>query len=463
MPPDADPIALGGPGSASIAAQSGEGAARSAQSDEAAARTAQSDEAAARTTQPGEAEARGAHPHWVRRTVQFLTGQTISLFGSSLVQYAILWYLTLDTKSGVVLTAATVLGFLPQAIVSVFGGVWADRHDRKRLIIGADLVIALSTLALALAFLEGSGELWMVLLAMAIRSAATGVQQPAVGAVLPQIVPTTHLMRVNGINASIGSAMMLLSPAVAAALFAAFGLTAVLFVDVATAVIGVGLIAALAVPRLPRPTELVGYTEDLRAGLRYARNHHAVGWILVSFAVVFFLVVPPSYLTPLLIVRSFGEEVWMLTANEVAFSIGMVLGGAALAAWGASRDRMALLTGATVAMGVITVLLGLAPLLWVFLALMLLVGLVVPAFSTTSSTMLQESVELDMQGRVFGLLGIVMALAMPAGMAVFGPLADVVSVEVVLIVGGVVTVLVGLVIRARAPEFRPPQDAQLAS
>ena len=62
----------------------------------------------------------------------------------------------------------------------------------------------------------------------------------------------------------------------------------------------------------------------------------------------------------------------------------------------------------------------------------------------------------EMQGRVFGLLGIVMALAMPAGMAVFGPLADVVSVEVVLIVGGVVTVLVGLVIRARAPEFQPP-------
>lgn len=409
---------------------------------------------------PVEAEAAGradeqagasVDARWVRNTAQFLTGQTISIFGSSLVQYAILWHLTLETKSGLVLTAAMVFGFLPQAVVSVFGGVWADRHDRRRLIIVADSVIATSTLALAVAFLAGRGELWMILLAMAIRSALGGIQGPAVGAFLPQVVPTEHLMRVNGINASIGSAMMLLSPALAAALYAAFGLTAVLFVDVGTAVIGILLLALLRVAPFVRDIADVGYTEDLRSGLRYARGHPAVRWVLISFAVVFVLVVPPSYLTPLMIVRTFGEEVWMLTANEVVFSIGMILGGAALAAWGSGRDRMGLLTGATIAMGVLTVALGLSRVLWVFLGLMFLVGVVVPAFSTTSTTMLQQTVEPEMQGRMFGLLGIVMAIAMPIGMAVFGPLADVVSVEVVLVAGGALTVAAGLIIRAAAP------------
>lgn len=397
-----------------------------------------------------------ASGHWVRDVVQFLTGQTVSLFGSSLVQYAILWHLTLTTKSGLVLTASTVLGFLPQAIVSVFGGVWADRHNRKLLIIGADVLIAVTTLVLALAFLAGKGELWMVLAAMVVRSAGAGVQHPAVGALLPQIVPTEHLMRVNGLNASIGSAMMLVSPAVAAALYASFGLTAVLFVDVATAAIGVLLLALLRIAPFVRTAAPVGYTEDLRAGLRYAASHQAVRWILVSFAVVFLLVVPPSWLTPLMIVRTFGDEVWMLTANEIAFSVGMILGGLVLAAWGGRRDRMSLLTGATVVLGALSVGLGLSVTLWVFLTLMLLVGLVVPAFSTTSSTMLQETVEPEMQGRIFGLLGIVMALAMPLGMAVFGPLADVVSVESLLIVSGVLAVLVGLVIRAAAPPFEAP-------
>jgi DHA3 family macrolide efflux protein-like MFS transporter len=396
----------------------------------------------------------GADPtdrRWIANTVQFLTGQTISIFGSALVQYAILWHLTLETKSGLVLTAAMVFGFLPQAVVSVFGGVWADRHDRKRLIIAADGLIAASTLALAVAFLGGVGELWMILLAMAIRSALGGVQGPAVGAFLPQVVPSEHLMRVNGINASIGSAIMLLSPAVAAGLYAAFGITAVLLVDVATAMVGILLLALLRVAPFVRDVGGVGYTEDLRAGLRYARRHPAVRWVLISFAVVFVLVVPPSYLTPLMIVRTFGEEVWMLTANEVAFSVGMVLGGALLAAWGSGRDRMDLLTGATIAMGVLTVLLGLSSILWVFLGLMLLVGVVVPAFSTTSSTLLQQTVEPEMQGRMFGLLGIVMALAMPLGMAAFGPLADVVSVEVLLVAGGALTIVAGLIIRAAAP------------
>ena len=72
-----------------------------------------------------------ARERWVRDTTFFLSGQTVSLLGSSLVQYSILWYLTLETQSGVVLTLATAFGFLPQAVMSVFGGVWADRHDQQ--------------------------------------------------------------------------------------------------------------------------------------------------------------------------------------------------------------------------------------------------------------------------------------------------------------------------------------------
>ena len=391
---------------------------------------------------------------WVRRTVQFLTGQTISLFGSSLVQYAILWHLTLETKSGLVLTAATVFGFLPQAVMSIFGGVWADRHSRKLLIIAADLAIAAVTLLLAVAFLRGVGELWMILAAMAVRSACAGIHTPAVGALLPQIVPRERLMRVNGINTSLQSGMLLLSPAVAAGLYASFGLTVVLFVDVVTAVLGVTLLALLQVPRLVRVGEPVGYMTDLRAGLDYVRGHLLVRRIIVFYAVVFFLVVPPAQLTPLMVVRTFGAEVWKLTITEISFGVGMIVGGLVLATWGGLHDRIAMLTWSSILLGALSVGLGLSPTLWVFLGFMLLTGLAVPAFSTTSHTLLQETVEPEVQGRVFGLLGIVIALAMPAGMAVFGPLSDVVSVESLLVVGGLLTVLAGVAIRIGLPRVR---------
>jgi DHA3 family macrolide efflux protein-like MFS transporter len=385
-------------------------------------------------------------PGWRRDTSVFLTSQTISLFGSSLVQYAIMWHLTLQTKSGSVMAIAAVFGFLPQAVVSVFGGVWADRLNRKMLIIGADAMIATATLALALFMLAGAGDLRLIYVALVIRSVGAGVQMPAVSALLPQIVPTSKLMRVNGINGTIQSAMMLLAPAAAAAVYAGSSIIAVFFVDIVTAVIGIGLLSLIAVPRLVRHVtegdERTGYFGELASGLRYSASHPFVRWVLVLYAVVFVLIVAPSYLTPLMIVRTFGAEVWKLTANEIAFSIGMIIGGALLAILGGLKNRVVMLVASTVVFGVLTLALGLSTNLWVFFAFMFLVGLAVPFFSTTSMTVLQETVEPQMQGRVFGLVGIVIALAMPLGMVVVGPLADRFTVESVLVGSGLATFLV---------------------
>src|SRR5215204_817001 len=115
-------------------------------------------------------------PHWLRKVVLFLSGQTISLFGSMLVQYAVFWYLTITYQSGVIMMLAALFGFLPQAVVSIFGGVWADRHNRKYLIMGADATIAASTLALAFIMMSGYDAVWLIFLTMAIRSAGAGIQ-----------------------------------------------------------------------------------------------------------------------------------------------------------------------------------------------------------------------------------------------------------------------------------------------
>ncbi|MGW6131411.1 MFS transporter [Cellulomonas sp. NPDC055163] len=385
------------------------------------------------------APAEEERPGWRRDVTVFLTGQTVSLLGSMLVQYAVMWHLTLTTQSGTVLAVSSVVGFLPQAVVSVFGGVWADRLDRRALIIGADATIAVTTLALALLMMGGADDLWLIYVTLAIRSAGAGIQTPAVGALLPQIVPTSRLMRVNGINGTIQAALMLLAPAAAAALYAGWDIVAIFFVDVVTAVVGIALLLTIRVPRLVRSDAdaPVGYVDDLVAGFRYVAHHAFVRWVLGLFAVVFVLIVAPSYLTPLMVVRTFGDEVWKLTVNEVAFSVGMMLGGGAVAAWAANANRMTLLLRSTLVFGVLSVAMGLSTNMWVFFSLMFALGFAVPFFSTPSTTVLQETVEPEMQGRVFGFVGIVMALAMPVGMAVFGPLADRFRVEQLLVAAGV--------------------------
>lgn len=402
-------------------------------------------------------------PHWKRHTVLFLSGQTVSLFGSSLVQYAILWYLTLETRSGVVLTLATAFGFLPQAAMSVFGGVWADRYNRKLLLIGADATIAVTTLVLAVLLWRGEDGLWLIYAALAIRSLGAGIQMPAVGALLPQIVPVEHLMRVNGINASIQSAMTLLSPAAAAALFAWLGLQAVLVVDVATAAVGIALVALIPVATLVASSERGGYFDDLRDGIRYIRRHAIILRVLVFFALVMLLMAPPGYLSPLMVVRTFGDEVWKLTVNELAFGVGMMIGGIAISAWGGLRDRMRMMAATSLSFGALSIGLGLSGNVFgwsgsfvVYLLIMFVLGAAVSFFSTTAMTLLQEQVEPTMQGRVFGVQGIVLALAMPIGMLIFGPLADVISIEAITIAAGAAMILVSALVARGAPTAYAP-------
>lgn len=405
----------------------------------------------------------GVAPRWRRNTALFLSGQTVSLFGSSLVQYAILWYLTLTTESGMVITLATVFGFLPQAIVSVFGGVWADRHNRKFLLIGADAAIAFSTLILAVLLWQGTDDLWLVYAVLAIRSIGAGVQMPAVGALLPQIVPAPKLIRINGINMSIQSAMMLLAPAAAAGLYAWLGLQAVLFVDVGTAVIGIALVALIPVTKVVRSDVVLGYFDDLRAGLSYVRSHAVILRVLIYFAIVIVLMAPPGYLSPLMVVRTFGEEVWKLTVNELAFGVGMLVGGAAIAAWGGWRDRMRMLQATSFAFGLLSIGLGLSGSVFgwsgsfaIYLTFMLILGGAVAFYSTTAMTLFQEQVEGEMQGRVFGVSGIVSALAMPVGMMIFGPMADSISVEWITIAAGLLTIAVTFVVGYHAPKALAP-------
>ena len=388
-------------------------------------------------------------PGWAGRVGLFLTAQTISMFGSFLVQYAILWHLTLTTKSGVILALAAIFGFLPQAIVSIFAGVWADRVNRKIMIIAADASIAVSTLVLAFFMVSGVDDLWLIFLAMGVRSVGAGIQMPAVSALLPQIVPSDKLMRINGINSSIQSAMGLLAPVAAAAVYANMSLVPIFFIDVVTAVIGISLFLFVPVPSLDRvnSADKPTYFTDLKDGMNYIFTHDLVRWVMGIFAVVFLLAVAPSNLSPLLIARNFGSEVWMLTVAEILFSVGMALGGVLLATFATKVNKISLIIATSISFGFLSIAMGFSPNLYVFYVLFFIIGLIVPSFFTSAMTTLQETVEPERQGRVFGFVGIVISLAMPIGMSVLGPLADVFPVENLLVASGLSMIIaVGLAV-----------------
>ncbi|RPJ38094.1 MAG: MFS transporter [Chloroflexi bacterium] len=389
---------------------------------------------------------RETHEGWQKKTALFLSSQSLSLFGSMLVQYAIIWYVTLTTQSGVVLTISTISGFLPQIAISLFAGVWADRYPRKFLIIAADLLTAVSTLILAIFFLFGYRELWLIFLVSGIRSIGAGIQMPAVSALLPQIVPADRLMKVNSINGTIQPFVMIVTPVLAGVLLSFSRLEAIFFIDIVTAILAVGLLLILKVPPLARVEAEVktGYFADFKAGLVYIGQNRVIKNLLVFFAFVFFLVVPVAFLSPLLVTRSYGTEVWRLTANEVTFFGGSILGGVIMTLWGGFDNRFRTIGLSCILWAVIFTALGLANNFNVYLVFMTLAGIPMPFWGASTTTLLQEIVVPEMQGRVFGVQSLIMNTVMPVGMLFFGPVADLVSIEVLLIVSSVLMAIPGL-------------------
>ncbi|PAU67929.1 MFS transporter [Bifidobacterium criceti] len=396
---------------------------------------------------------------WRTRVALLLAGQTLSLIGSSVVQYAIVWHLVMRTDSGAVMTVTTLCAALPQAIVSLFGGVWADRWNRKALIMLPDAIIALATIALALSIANGGEALALFFVILMIRSAGGGVQAPAVQSFIPDITPEEKLLRVNSINGTIQSVNMIAAPAIAAVLINVMPLWTILYVDVTTAVVGIAFVALIRVRGAgrTRPDEAPSAFAEMRAGLRYAWRYPRIRSVLVSYALVCFVNIAPMNLTLLLMNRGFqgGLDLGFtvletasdkLAANEMAWSVGMVVGGALLATVGAKlfHDNMALLAAAFFGMGIGTVALGLAPTLLVYLLVDFLIGVSTAIGTSPTYTLLQQETESDMQGRVFGLLTTFSGFGTPLGMLVFGPLADVVDVRAIFIVGGVLTIPFGV-------------------
>jgi MFS transporter, DHA3 family, macrolide efflux protein len=420
---------------------------------------------------PGATEQTAADsPRWKRNATLFLAGQTVSLFGSMVVQYAVMWFVTLETRSGLAVALYAVAAFLPQGIVSVFGGTLADRMNRRVLVMLSDSAIAVTTLALAVIMMLGVRELWIILLAVGIRSVGAGFQTPAVQAMIPQIVPGDQLMRINGMFQTIQSALALLAPAAAGVVYGLMGIVPVFFIDVVTAAIGVGLLALVAVPTLASAAEkATSFRADLVEGARYIWHHAFIRWLMILFAIVFLLSAAPSFITPLMVARTWGSDVWMVTVLELAFSVGMLAGGILASTALVKVSRIGLIVGSSFGFGVLTVAQGIAPSLWLFYGFMLLFGLAVPLFATPFMTLVQETVAPERHGRVFSYVSIVMALSVPVSMAVFGPLADVVSVQLLLVVAGIALVLVTAVavlvpsgrsaMRAAASGAAPTPDA----
>ena len=388
--------------------------------------------------------------NWKKNAALFLTSQVISLFGSSVVSFSIVWFITRQPHSGLWVSLLTVSSYLPQFVVSFFAGVCADRYSRKKLIIAADTMIAAFTCLLVLSFprFTNTGIMMAALIVISfIRSVGAGVQTHAVSAMIPSLVPEDKLMKINGYNASIQSAVQFAAPAAAGLVLSFMPLAAVLMIDVVTAVIGIGILCFVPVS-VHKPAETLqsgksSMFADMKNGFSYVLSEPALKYLLFSYGAFIFLCVPAGFLCSLYVTRYFSDSYIYLSGVELAGFAGMTAGGLLMASFAGNRDRMKIYGAGIAGCGVLPVMLTFPKMFSVYLVLMAVFGIILTIVETASTTFLQENTQADMVGRVFGLYGSVYSLALPLGMAVFGPLADHISLKILMIVSGIALILLG--------------------
>ncbi|MDR2767529.1 MAG: MFS transporter [Treponema sp.] len=385
---------------------------------------------------------------WKKNTALFLSGQALSIFGSMVVQYAILWHITLETQSGTMMTVFTVAGFLPMFLISPFGGIWADRFNRKYLINIADGAIAFASLVVAVLLMAGFDHAGILLSCAVVRSFGQGVQTPAAGALIPRIVPREHLTRVSGIQSSVQSFTILTAPAASAFLMSFVSLESLFFLDVLTAAMGISVlfffVKVPAAEKSGQEQTKMEYFHDLKEGLSYIRRHRFILLLILLSAAFMFFATPSMLLTPLQVTRNFGNDVWRLSAIEITFSIGMMAGGVLIGVWGGFKTPVYTMFLGCVLFGLEAIGFGVASVFWVYIGIMVITGLTVPLYNTPVMVLLQKSVEPDFMGRVLSVITMTNSVMLPLGMLVFGPVADRFSINLLFIVTGAIMVLLSI-------------------
>jgi len=379
---------------------------------------------------------------------------------SGILQMSLIFYLTQKTGSALVLSLATFFGFLPQAVLGPFIGVWVDRWSRKAVMIGADLFIALAGVVLAIIALRIEPPIWTVLGILFLRSVGTAFHSPAMSAVTPLIVPEDQLIKCAGYSASIQSISYLVSPALAAVLFASWSISAIVGLDVIGAVIAVTVVAFISIPK-PQKSELVGqesFFADMKSGFVAIRDDKGLFqmlWIGTLYMLVF---MPLNALFPLMSMGYFGGTTTHAAIAETAFSAGMLIGGLVLGVWGGFKRRILTLGLSVILMGVGFAASGLLP-TWGFVGfavLCVVMGFAAP-FQGVQTAIFQERIAPECLGRVFSLSMSMMSLAMPIGLMLAGAFAEVIGVHTWFLISGLLIIVIALVMMA-IPAIRALDD-----
>lgn len=385
---------------------------------------------------------------WKKVFAIIWTGQLFSTLSSAIVGYAVVFWLSVETKSAEVLALATIAALLPQLIIGPFTGVYIDRWNRRKIMILADLFIAACSFIMALLFLRGHVPNYLVYFLLALRSIGAAFHVPAMQASVPLLAPESELTRINGINQVIQSVSTIAGPALAALFISVFNMTLVLMTDVAGAIIAIVSLLFVYIPDpgkkkdAPEPH----FLRELNEGLREIYIRPAIMWIFIVIIVQHFFIMPVAALFPLLTINHFSGSTYQMSIVEVGWGLGTLAGGAILGIRNFRLHRFIIINLTFIILGLTFAFSGILPQsgFWIFVALTFFGGISMAVYSGVFMTVMQTTIEPSALGRVLSFYGSFTLLPSMIGLLQTGFIADSIGVPNAFVISGTMIVLVGI-------------------
>lgn len=379
-------------------------------------------------------------------------GQAVSQFTSSVLQMAIVWHLIADGASAMIVSLSGIMAFLPQGIIGLFVGVYIDRHNRKKIMIWSDILIAIAGFLLVIAGMLREIPITLILLVLAIRSAGTAFHQPSLGAVIPLIVPKEQLSKYAGYAQGLQSISLILSPAIAAALFAVWELPYIILLDCFGTLFAVICLTFVSIPNVKYENQNTpNFLQEFSDGLDVIKTNKLFSFMVTGglFSLVY---MPIFVLYPMMTLNYFNKTQWEAGIVEILFAIGMLIGAFILSRIKTIHNKIDWIGIANFIMALCLLFSGLLPAngFILFAVLSAILGFASPFYQGLQAIVFQERITNEYLGRAMSLSGALMVIGTPIGFAFSGIAADIIGLNRYFIFSGVLLIVTSLIYFANA-------------
>lgn len=385
--------------------------------------------------------------NWKKVFAIIWTGQFFSILTSSIVNFAIVLWLSIETGSAEVLAFATLSALLPQSVLGLFAGIFIDRWKRKRVMILADSFIAFCTLLLAVLFYFDLAQIGHIYLLLALRSVGSAFHMPAMQASVPLLAPKSELIRIAGINQIIQSACNIAGPALAGLFITFMKMTSILLLDVIGAALACISLAFVKIPDPPHEeqTKEIHLWKEAKEAMAEVRRQRGLVWLFILSVLGTFFIMPVGVLFPLMTLNHFSGNTFQVSMIEVAWGGGALLGGAILGLKKFHLNEILLINSMYVLLGLTFLFSGILPASGYigFVALTSLGGIAGSFYFASFTTVMQTRIDPAVMGRVFSFYMSLSMLPSMIGLLSTGFLADHIGIGTTFVISGVILCLLG--------------------